>query len=248
MDPGVIAALIAAIVSLVIAVLNSLLTGSKLRDERRQWRTELGAGQTQWQTEQETKQRQWQTEQETKQRQWQTEQETKQRQWQEQLNTKLAELEAQFLYGRVAQRYKYYPAVFEVLGRVRDVPDPKQEHYNELVDNKEILQNAAAELLTHLYGDAGLVMRMSTRNAVLRAWLACKLFQAGDKNVQLRQLIGYFFFARRWLRADLQIEDDQGVESELDEIRERFGLAFSDKVIDEYMDIGPVISLGPLRT
>jgi hypothetical protein len=149
----------------------------------------------------------------------------------QEFQSKLGELEVKFLHERIAQRYKTYPQVFNVLGSVRDVPDPDGKHYESLLQNREQLRKIADRLLMYLYGDAGLVMGMSVRNALLNVWQACHYFQTDD--VTLKQLIGYFFLARRWLRADLQILDIEEVKSELDEIKIRFDLDASDEKIKE---------------
>lgn len=164
----------------------------------------------------------------------------------EEFQSKLAELEAKFLHERVAQRYSTYPEVFKVLGAVRDVPDPDMAHYTSLLHHRAQLLETADALLMHLYGDASLVMGMPTRNALLRAWQACHLFQTND--VTLEQLVGYFFLARRWLRADLQIEDIREVESDLDRIRKKFSLDSSDEMIEEKeRELEQRIGLGRFR-
>lgn len=85
------------------------------------------------------------------------------------------------------------------------MPDPKGKHYQSLEEDRTQLFSVAEQLLGHLYGEAGLLMEYDTRNALFEAWKACHLF-AEDK-VTLRQLVGYFYLARRWVRADLQMED-----------------------------------------
>jgi hypothetical protein len=40
----------------------------------------------------------------------------------------------------------------------------------------------------------------------------------------LRQLVGYFYLARRWVRADLQMEDIEDVRGSLVQIREDYNL------------------------
>jgi len=146
--------------------------------------------------------------------------------------SELAELEVKFIHERIAQRYKIYSKVFKVLGAVRDVSEPDRKHHKSLLQNKEQLEGTAHDLLLHLYGDAGLIMEIPTRNALLNAWLACHLFQTGDVN--LNQLIGYFFYARRRLRADLGIDDVEEVQSELEKIRKKYGLDTSDEKMTEF--------------
>ena len=150
---------------------------------------------------------------------------------QEQFQTKLAELETKFLHERVVQRYKNYPEVFKILGTVRDVSDPKQEHYKLLLEDKKKLLETAENLLVHLYGDAGLLMEWETRNALLNTYLACHFFQ--NNKIKLYQLVGYFYLARRWLRADLQIEDIQEVNSKFEGIRKKFDTDKSDKKLNK---------------
>lgn len=149
---------------------------------------------------------------------------------QHQFQTKLAELESKFLHERVVQRYKTYPKVFKLLGTVRDVSDPKQEHYRSLLKDRKKLLETADNLLIYLYGDAGLLMEWQTRNALLNTYLACHYFQ--DDTITLYELAGYFYLARRWLRADLQIEDIQKVKSKFEEIRKKFGTDESDKKLN----------------
>ena len=105
------------------------------------------------------------------------------------------------------------------MGSVRDVPDPKEEHWQSLAKNPEQLLRVSDDLIEQLYGEAGLFMSMETRDALLSVYYACHLFQTNQ--IPLKRLVKEFFGARRQLRSDLQIED-LGKKSELGEIRKLF--------------------------
>lgn len=154
--------------------------------------------------------------------QWQTELAIQKERWHKEFASTFTQREMEFIKAKVERRFQVYPSVFEVLGNVRDVPDPKGQHYQSLEEDCTQLLPVAEQLLGHLYGEAGLLMEYDTRNALLEAWEACHLF-AEDK-VTLRQLVGYFYLARRWVRADLQMEDIEGVHSSLMQIREKYNL------------------------
>ena len=66
--------------------------------------------------------------------QWRKEFEDQRDQWQKEHD---AELKSRFLNDLVKERYRTYPAVLRVLGSVRDVPDPKEEHWQSLAKNPE---------------------------------------------------------------------------------------------------------------
>lgn len=126
------------------------------------------------------------------------------------------EREIEHLGRLVARRFESYPEVMTTLGAVRDVPDPGGHHYQELKQDRSSLLTVADELLGHLYGAPGLFMRYETRNALLGAWTACHRFQTGDAT--LDDLRIQFFRARRRLREDLQIADEEESKTELDTI------------------------------
>ena len=132
------------------------------------------------------------------------------RRWREQFSLDLAKARAELTQGLYIAEYEHRAAtfapVFATLGVVRDVPDPvKQEHWRELEGNRDALLKTADELLTHLYGAPGLFMHYDTRNRILRAYEACFQFQAG--RIDLTELVDAFFFARRYLREDLNLTD-----------------------------------------
>jgi hypothetical protein len=81
--------------------------------------------------------------------------------------------------------------------------------------NPARLKETANELLKHLYGEAGLVMSMETRNLLHGARTACLQFRPGYSE---ELLIDRFFYARRQLRLDIQITDMSAVFSALKEI------------------------------
>ena len=148
--------------------------------------------------------------------QWRKELESQRNQWQIEHD---ADLRSKFLHDIVMERYKTYSAVLNILGTVRDIPDPQEKHWQSLEQNPEQLLTIANDLIGQLYGNAGLVMSMDTRNVLLSVYYACHLFQ--EKQITRTRLVQEFFQARRQLRSDLQIED-LGKESELAQIRKSF--------------------------
>lgn len=129
------------------------------------------------------------------------------------------QLRADFLRPVVDERMRLYPPVFKLLGSVRDT-DPSGEHHRDLEQNPSQLTRVADELLGHVYGDAGLVMSMDTRNVLLAVLTQCRRFQENDGSVDTT--VRGFYLARRVLRADLQLEDVEDVESELKRLVEEF--------------------------
>jgi len=97
------------------------------------------------------------------------------------------------------------------LGRIQDVPDPSGAYYKSIEPDEETILGIANDLQEQLYGKAGLVMEMETRNVLWKAWQACRRFHAGK--IASDELIHVFFLARRYLRADLQLEDIPGIEN-----------------------------------
>jgi hypothetical protein len=116
----------------------------------------------------------------------------------------------------VARRFESYAAVMKTLGAVRDVPDPEGHHYEGLRQDRSSLLTVADELIGHLYGAPGLYMRYETRTQLLRAYLACHRFQKPKAEVD--ELVYQFWEARRLLREDLQISDEEERKTELEKI------------------------------
>lgn len=117
----------------------------------------------------------------------------------------ISQLQDHYLSEIVQERLKTYAPVFKILGEVRDVPDPKEEHWNALKAHPEKLLRVADDLLFHLYGQAGLLMEMDTRDSLLNAYISCHEFQKKDGD--LNRVVFSFYQARRKLRADLQLQD-----------------------------------------
>lgn len=171
---------VTAVVSLATALFGIFFTVFKFRDERRRRQSDLEEQRERWSKAFEAERKEW-------------------------VVQHKSELRSEFLHKLVEQRYSTYPPVLQVLGRVRDVPDPSQQHYKSLEVKPEQLLPTADDILEHLYGAAGLVMSMDTRNQLISAWYACHLVQAGE--VEVPHVVREFYLARRSLRADLQIDD-----------------------------------------
>ena len=117
------------------------------------------------------------------------------------------------------EQYRYrvaaYADVLKTLGAVSDVTYVQEgpEKYRALHENRELLQSAADELYQHLYGKAGLLMTMTTRNVLHGARRACLAFAASDGDKKDGDnLVNAFYYARRYLRADLELSDDRSPE------------------------------------
>ncbi len=117
----------------------------------------------------------------------------------------------QFHLEQYRRRLSSYPPVMKTLGAVSDVLyAPGPDTYRVLRQDQEHLLTTAHQIYDHLYGEAGLLMTMTTRNYVHTARAECLAFiddggsdEAGDR------LVNAFYFARRYLRADLELLDDR---------------------------------------
>ncbi len=124
------------------------------------------------------------------------------------------------------EQYRYrvaaYGDVLNTLGAVSDVsipdgPDP----YRVLHQNRSNLERTAEALYNHLYGRAGLLMTMRTRNYLHTARRECLSFLASDGDkIHGDKLVNAFFDARRYLRADLELLDDRSPQT-LEKIAEQ---------------------------
>ena len=119
---------------------------------------------------------------ETERAQWQQKYETDRAQWQQTFESErqkgVSDWQVQFLHDLVTWRVEAYPAVLRTLGAVPDV-EGDDDHLAAVRDLPERLLEAVGELLEHLYGEAGLVMSMGTRNRLHDARLKCLEFQKG---------------------------------------------------------------------
>ena len=150
----------------------------------------------------------------TERAQWQTRFETERAQWQKTFEKSVTDWQVQFLHDLVTRRVETYPAILRTLAAVRDVPD--KDHLGAVRDHPERLLETADQLLAHLYGEAGLVMSMETKNRLHAVRTACLNFQTGA--VSLNDLVKRFFYARRELRRDIQIADSKSIATALREI------------------------------
>jgi len=139
-------------------------------------------------------------------------------QWKKDFLLKFEEPELLFLRLRVEHRLQTYPAVFKLLGAIRD-SDPVEIQKDSLKANPGQLLPVATELEKHLYGEAGLFMSFDTRSAVLKVWEDCHLFQ--KEKIAYEDLIADFFFARRYLRADLQLDDIKMIKSDVEKRKDQ---------------------------
>jgi hypothetical protein len=124
------------------------------------------------------------------------------------------------------EQYRYrlasYPAVMQTLGAVSDVGF-KSGKNDTWYQSKEVLQATPDSLYDHLYGAAGLLMTMPTRNHLHAARQECLAFfeRASDERPGA-PLVKAFFDARRYLRADLELIDHRTPEN-LEALVKRLG-------------------------
>jgi hypothetical protein len=127
----------------------------------------------------------------------------------------IAEWDIEFLHELVERRLASYPPVFATLGAVIDIDDPDSR-----VDTDESptrLLEVAQKIMEHLYGEAGLLMPMKTRNHLHTARLEALKWYAGHGDHD--DLVNAFFYARRRLRADIQIGDSKDIETALQDLK-----------------------------
>jgi hypothetical protein len=146
---------------------------------------------------------------------WQTERAQWQKTFASERQKGVSDWQVQFLHDLVTRRVEAYPAVLRTLAVVRDV-EGDEDHLAAVGDHPERLLETADQLLEHLYGEAGLVMSMGTRNRLHAARMACLKFQKGAAS--LDDLVYVFFYARRELRKDIQIADSESFATALSEI------------------------------
>jgi hypothetical protein len=131
------------------------------------------------------------------------------KQFDDERKREIAEWQVQFLRDLVDKRQAAYPGVFALLGAVIDVGDER----GRADETPERLRAVAEELRGHLYGPAGLVMSMESRNWAHTARMAALEFLDGDGSHD--DLVDAFYEARRSLRADIQIADTKGLKTAL---------------------------------
>jgi hypothetical protein len=112
-----------------------------------------------------------------------------------------ADWQVQLLRELTVRRMEAYPDVFRALGCVIYVGD-RQE-----VATDADLRKAADSLLSHLYGEAGVLMSPDARAAVHTARVACDEYlecRRAERDDKLVELNDAFWDARRQLRLDVQ--------------------------------------------
>ena len=147
---------------------------------------------------------------------WRSEFDTKSKNWKVEQEIRMTELAAEVLKERISKRYEYYPAVFKILGTVRDIPDPSEEHYAYLEEHRDELEKTGKYLIAELYGEAGLVMEKRTRDILLEVYTTSLEFAGGAASIEDLRLI--YLNARRQLRADLQLIDNPDIDTELERL------------------------------
>jgi len=123
----------------------------------------------------------------------------------------------EFLLEQYRFRIAAYGGVLRTLGAVSDVTIASgggPSKYKELHANRELFLSTASALYEHLYGEAGLLMTMDTRNVLHDARRKCVAFLNSDGDRKHGdELVDAFFYARRYLRADLELVDDRTPEN-----------------------------------
>jgi hypothetical protein len=125
------------------------------------------------------------------------------------------DLRKEFLLEQYKHRLDSYPSVMTILGAVSDVELRRApERFQALYEDPAVLSSTAAQLRDHLFGEAGLLMTMETRGRLHGAVEACSTFlERGPGARENDDLTDAFFWARRYLRADLELLDDRSADS-----------------------------------
>lgn len=202
MDAATITALGAAAAA-AVALLGSVFSIVKWRDERTTRERTMKAQHDQWVGTMKAEHDQWEGTMKAQYDQWENEQKKGVADWQ-----------IQFLRDVVQRRVSVYTGVFRTLAAIRDVSE--EGHRRIVQEHPERLMKTADELLDHLYGEAGLVMSMSARDQLHHARLACIRFQSDPESI--RELMTSFYYARRQLRRDIQLADLESLTTALDDI------------------------------
>jgi hypothetical protein len=198
-------ALITSIAAIVGTVLGVALNTWRLKSERHQWRNEFESESDRWR------------------QQYQEERER----WFAELRAKQDEQRIRLLERTLDRRFASYGAVLSLLGKVRDYDSPDGCHFRQLQEDPASLSRVSSELLKQLYGDAGLVMEMDTRNALIEAIQTAENFCL--QRASLEDLCESFFMARRFLRSDLQILDHPSIKGQLVRMQEGFNLLLEER-------------------
>jgi hypothetical protein len=187
---------VTAIVTSAAALLSSVFAIYKLSVERNDRLSQFDEERERWKSQFEVERQRWRT------------------QFEEDRERGISEWRVQFLRELVANRQAAYPVVFASLGAVIDIGDPDSQR--QMDESPERLLAVASEILGHLYGEAGLLMSMSTRNWLHRVRIESLKWHAGHGDYT--KLVNAFFYARRHMRQDIQIADFTTLETALSEI------------------------------
>jgi hypothetical protein len=224
---------VSAIIALVSAAVAVIVTLYGIYERRQAFKDERTWREKSFTTEQEWRTRTFETEQEWRRTTFDTERQERQSTFEAQqaeLNRQADRWRREFEAERVSQQvllrkdflleqYQYrlasYGAVLKTLGAVSDVVDSRDsDPFRALLENPDRLSTTATALFDHLYGEAGLLMTMRTRNVLHRARQACASFLASDGSQKDgKELVDAFFRARRYIRADLELLDDRSPEN-----------------------------------
>jgi hypothetical protein len=124
-------------------------------------------------------------------------------------------LEKDFRLEQYRYRLSSYSEVLQALGAVSFIGgDSLDDLADDLDRRRDELRSTADALFGHLYGRAGLLMTIATRNVVHTARHECLKFLAqNDPRPDIADLVDAFYDARRYLRADLELLDDRSPET-----------------------------------
>jgi hypothetical protein len=124
-----------------------------------------------------------------------------------------ASLMKDFLLEQYRYRLAAYGAVLKTLGAVSDVDFAYSNDLEAMRRDQDRLTTAADALYDHLYGEAGLLMTMPTRNVLHWARRECLTFlDSPERQGAGNALVKSFYLARRYIRADLDLVDDRSPE------------------------------------
>jgi hypothetical protein len=138
-----------------------------------------------------------------------------QEQRKQELRLEEVRLRKEFLIEQYRHRLSTYSQVLRSLVVISDVSlGDDDDRYEPLLAKPESLRSATTELYEHLYGEAGLLMTMETRNWIHVARQEALRFLSGPATPEAGdRLVNAFYWARRALRSDLAEQDDQEPDS-----------------------------------
>ena len=131
------------------------------------------------------------------------------RQWKKEIDAERTRQEVllrkEFLLEQYRYRIESYADVLKTLGAVPDVGLSAFDPYGPFRDDPQVLAKTASDLGEHLYGRAGLLMTMHTRNVLHNARQTCLAFLSSNGgSTEGDRLVSAFFSSATCLAGGLR--------------------------------------------